>query len=146
MNNEELEKRLKNIEDIEQIKILQNKYLYWLYDRQWDKIIDCFTEDATVEIGKHGLRKGRAEITKLFKQDINKTNAGKGRDGHFVVQPVISVEDDKATGQWLIYIMISDPVTGNAQRWVYGVYNCYYVKTNGKWKLSFLKVPANNLF
>jgi hypothetical protein len=145
MNLKEMEKTITRLDDIEQIKVLQNKYLYWLVDREWDKIIDCFTEDASVDIGKHGLHKGKAEFTRLFKEKINKMNVGTERNGHFVIQPIIEVDGDTATGQWQIYVMVLDPALGNAGRWIYGNYNCRYQKINGQWKFTFLKVPGESL-
>lgn len=139
MTLEELEKKLRILEDIEAIKNLHHEYIFQLNNRQWDEIIDGFVEDATTNIGHHGLRKGKAEITKLFKEVISKINVGKVRDAHFAVQPVISVEGDKAKGHWLMYIMIADPTTGNASRFTQGRHDCEYVKVDGKWKFKSVK-------
>lgn len=139
MTLEELEKRLRTLEDLEAIKNLHHEYIFQLLNRQWDDIVDCFAEDGTANIAHHGLRKGKAEIATLFKERISKMNAGKWRDAHFVVQPVISIEGDKAKGYWLMYIMIADPTTGNALRWTQGRHDCEYVKIDGKWKFKSVK-------
>jgi hypothetical protein len=43
MTLEEIEKRLRVLEDIEQIKQLQNRYLNCVMFTKWDEIMDCFT-------------------------------------------------------------------------------------------------------
>jgi len=131
----EYEKRLKRLEDIQAIKDLHREYVYWVNECKWDEIIDCFTEDCAVNIGKWGLRRGKESLQKLFKQDIAGNNRGTGRDGHFAVQPVITVNDDVATGHWLMYIMISNPENGLAERWAHGRHDAEYIKVNGKWKI-----------
>jgi ketosteroid isomerase-like protein len=139
MTLEELEKRLKTLEDLEAIRKLHHEYIFMLLNRQWDEIVDCFAEDATANIAHHGLRRGRAELEKLFKENISKMNAGKLRDAHFVVQPVINVEGSTASGYWLMYIMVADPETGKSLRWVQGRHDCEYVEIDGKWKFKSVK-------
>ena len=139
MTQRELEKRIKILEDAKAIEDLQNQYIYWLINRQWDEVIDCFTEDATANVYNHGLRKGKADITNMFKEEMSKVNWGKGRDGHFLVQPIVSVNNGQAEAQWLLFILVSDPVTGKAQQWLCGRYENKYIKVDGKWKISALK-------
>jgi ketosteroid isomerase-like protein len=136
MTSEAMEKRLRRLEDIQEIKDLHREYIYWVNNCEWDKVIDCFTDDASANIGKHGLRKGKGELNKLFKVDIQNNNQGKGRDGHFAIQPVLSVAGDKATGHWLMYVMVSDPATGHALRWSHGRHDAEYARVDGKWKIS----------
>lgn len=138
MTLEELEKRVRLLEDIEAIRDLHHEYVFKLNNRQWDEIVDCFTEDATANIGHHGLRRGRVEITRLFKERIANMNVSKVRDAHFVATPVISVDGDKAKGHWLMYILVADPTTG-ALRCTQGRHDCEYVRVDGKWKFQSVK-------
>jgi ketosteroid isomerase-like protein len=135
MTLQEMEKGITDLENLEEIKKLHREYIYWVNSCEWDKVIDCFTDDCSVNIAKWGLRKGKESLQKLFKMDIGNNNQGAGRDGHFATQPVIAVDGDKATGHWLLYIMISEPVTGNASRWAHGRHDVEYAKVNGKWKI-----------
>ena len=82
MIQSELEKRIKMIEDIIEIETLQNQYVYYLTNHQWDEIMDCLTENATVNVYTHGLRRGKKEIMTMFKDEIAKLPQGKDRDGH----------------------------------------------------------------
>lgn len=139
MSLEDLEKRLQVLEDIQAIKDLHGNYIYWLNDREWDLVIDCFTKDGVANIAHHGKSRGTAELTALFKERIAKMNAGKGRDGHIAVQPIITVNGNKARGQWLMYVFVSNPETGQAQRWTKGRQDAEYEKVNGQWKISYIK-------
>jgi hypothetical protein len=134
MRMEELEDRIRTLEDLEAIKAFHREDVFFLNNRQWDDMAECFTEDASADI--HSVCSGKEEIRKLFKERISKLNVGKGRDAHFAVEPVIRVTGDKAEGHWLIYILISDPDTGAASRWIQNRYDCKYAKIEGKWKFS----------
>ena len=58
MTLDELVKRVQILEDIEEIKKLHTNYIYWLCKLQWDNMLDCFAEDATLELMDQGVRKG----------------------------------------------------------------------------------------
>jgi ketosteroid isomerase-like protein len=136
MKSTEYENRLKRLEDIQEIKDLHREYMFEVNNREWDRVIDCFSDDCSANIGKWGLRKGKESLQKLFKVDIAGNNKGKGRDGHFAIQPVIKVDGDKAEGHWLMYVMISDQETGNAKKWSHGRHDVKYARVNGEWKIQ----------
>jgi hypothetical protein len=138
MDLKEIENRLQVLEDKEAIKALHRDYVFWLNNRQWEEMTECFTHNAVAHIYRHPLRTGREQIHKLFTEVMSGVNAGKGRDGHFATLPVIEVRGNRARGHWLLYILIADPVTGNALRWTQGRYECEYEKIEGKWKFSKL--------
>jgi len=130
MTLEELEKRVKILEDIEEIKKLHINYVYLLCDLQWDEMLDCFAENATLDLMDQGVRQGKKEIGEVFHNVLAKMI--KRTDGHFVGQPVISVDGDKAKGYWILYLFFAEPEV----KWVQGRQDCEYVKVNGKWKFS----------
>jgi len=129
---EEMEKRLKVLEDIEAIKNLQNDYIYALASQQWDDMLDCFAEDGSADIWTHGLKKGKKEIRELFMGFAGKILP---THGHLVAQPVIKVDGDTAEGYWILYVFIDEPET----KYYQGKYDCRYVRVNGEWKFSVLK-------
>ena len=139
MTSMELEKRIQALEDVEEIKKLHRQYVYWLNGHQWEEMVNCFTDDAVINIGKHGLRKGKEEITKLFTVDVARVNA-KWNGCHFVTQPIINVDGDKATGKWFLCVCILDidSPTKSPLGWGHGRYDCEYVKVGGEWKFSSL--------
>jgi hypothetical protein len=146
MSLEELEKRIRIIEDTEGIKQLQARYINALITTQWDTLIDCFTEDGVVDL-MAGLARGKEAFTKLFKEKIALSHIGK--EGCYVVHPIIDVEGDKAKASWLLYTMFSQPHKiqrvppdsgeADAPGWIQGYYEMEYVRDNGKWKISLLK-------
>jgi ketosteroid isomerase-like protein len=139
MDLTEIEKRLTVLEDIREIEKLQSRYIYALTNLQLEDVVDCFTENGTTNVYTHGLQQGKAQMLKMFKEEISHMNMGLNRDGHFAIQPIIEVDGNKAIGSWLMYVMILDPVTGKAQKWFNGKYDNTYEKVDGKWKISSLK-------
>jgi hypothetical protein len=135
----DLEGKIQLLEDIKEIEYLLNQYVFWLANSQWDEVVECFTENANAEVYHNGFHRGKTEIRKMFLDIISKKNEGKGRDGHSVFPPVISVEGNKARGQWMMYVWISDPDTGDAKKWFNGKYDNEFEKVDGKWKISSLK-------
>lgn len=138
MTPEELEKRLTSLEDLEKIKIVHRKYLNCLTFTRWDELPTHFTEDGVIQIGIFEPRQGRAEIARLFKEEIGLRHIG--REWIFCVNPIINVEGDRATGQWLIYLMFFPELDAAQPKYrQQGIYDCEYAKVNGEWKIKFLK-------
>ena len=144
MDIEEIEKRLRVLEDIEEIKQIQIRYVNALTTTDWDDLVDCFSENAFVDLSD-GFR-GKEEIAVFYKGEITWTHIGK--EGNYLVHPVISVDGDKAKGSWLLYTLFSRPHTlqvkgmpaaRKAPDWMHGFYEMEYVRENGKWKISMLK-------
>jgi ketosteroid isomerase-like protein len=137
MTLEEMEKRLRVVEDIEQIRQLHYRYLNCVNFTKWDEIMDCFAKDCVVDFAAPGHPiKGTAAIEKYFKGTVAKLHVGK--EGDFVVHPLISVDGDKAKGNWVMYMMYFYPRTGQSLFWVQGIYDCEYIREDGQWKFSLL--------
>jgi hypothetical protein len=133
---EELEKRVKVLEDIEAIKQLHINYVYLLCNLQWEDMLDCFAEDATMELLDQGVSKGKKEISGVFHNVLAKMI--KRNDGHFVGQPIISVDGDRAKGHWILYLFFAEPEV----KWLQGRQDCEYIRVNGEWKFSSVKFTA----
>jgi hypothetical protein len=136
MTLEELERRLQVLEDAEEIKNLHREYLFYIQNLEIHKALECFAENIVTDIGQYGLRKGKAEVSKFFHEVIRENVLG-SKDGHFTGQPVIKIEGDKATGHWMFYRFVPEP---SLRRWVQGRYDCEYVRENGQWKFSLVKL------
>jgi len=133
MNLDELEKRIRAIEDLEEIKKLHRNYISCLDNLEFEKALDFFTEDAEVEVRSSGVMKGKENFSKIYLETLARRK--ERHDGHLVGQPVINVDGDTARGHWIVYILFSEP----AIDWVQGRNDCEYVKINGEWKFSKLK-------
>lgn len=146
MTLEELGKRLRTLEDIEEIKQLQERYVNCLITTEWDELIDCFADNGVVDLHS-GFAKGKEAIAKLFKEKISITHVG--LEGCYVVHPIISVDGDRAKGSWLLYTQFSQPhkiqiksattAEADAPDWIQGYYEMEYIRENGKWEISLLK-------
>ena len=131
---EDLEKQLKLAADKEEIERLQYHYINSLIAQKWDAVGDCFTENAVMDKGFEMI-KGKTAVMKEFTEQISKSHTGK--EGLFVVHPMIDVDGDKATGKFLSYFMhIRSNNEDPRLHWMQGVYNCTFVKENNKWKIS----------
>ena len=136
MTFEELEKRIKHLEDIEEIKEMHREYLFNISNLEFDRALDCFTKNIIVDIADYGIRQGKEEVAKFFKEVIYR-NVLQSKDGHLTDQPVVSVEGDRAEGHWMFYRLLNKP---SPLGWVQGRYDCEYVREDGKWKFSVLKM------
>jgi ketosteroid isomerase-like protein len=141
---EELEKRIQAIEDTEAIKKLHQHYINLMDNIRYDEVPDLFTDDATVEIRQHGVKKGKKEITDIYQMIKKFYKGGAARHvGHMCVEPDIMVDGNTAKGAWLIYLFDSVPNIS----WVQGINECEYRKINGKWfisKLKFMRTLASD--
>ena len=135
---EEIEKRLTLLEDLEEIKKLQQRYMLYLDNLQFDKVVDLFSENATAEIRSYGIHKGKKEITELYAAMSAKRKDLK--EGHMVIQPDITIEGNKAFASWTVFILFSKP----SVQWLQGCNECEYVRENGRWKFQKLKFARIN--
>jgi hypothetical protein len=134
MTIDELEKRIRALEDIEEIQQLQRRYMYLLDNHEWGEVLNCFAENAQAQIRNGPLRKGKKEIAELYEGRGAKSISW--NDAHFVGQPVIELEGDgnRVKGKWNVCMLFAESV-----RWVQGRNECEYIKENGKWKFYFLR-------
>jgi ketosteroid isomerase-like protein len=135
MSLEELEKRIQAIEDMEAIKKLHQNYINLMDNMEYTKVLDLFTDDCTSEVRNSGIKRGKKEIEDIYLIMLAKRRAGQRNEGHFAVEPDITVDGNVARGAWLIYMLFSKPTV----QWVQGKNECEYMKVNGQWKIHKLK-------
>ena len=95
MSLEDLERRIKALEDIEEIKKLKARYCAYCdagYDA--DAIAALFTEDAVWDGGMRGRAEEREGIRDFFAMAPQRLPFAI----HMVMNPIIEVEGDAATG------------------------------------------------
>lgn len=131
MTLEEMEARLTRLEDIETIKQLGNSYAYFVDTGNWQGMVSLFTEDCFYDSGI-GKYEGKAGVTKFFRDDLP---PGFSFTAHMVHNPTITVNGDKATGQWYSQVSASHTPTKRAL-WVLAQYNAECVKLGGEWKFK----------
>ncbi len=139
MTLEELEKRVRALEDLEEIKKLHRDYIFLLTNKQYEEMIDYFSENATAQIRTPEVYNGKNEIAKFFREVLPARGAPKG--GQILVQPVITVEGNTAKGYWTMYRFFYDlsESSGPTVKFTQGRYDCEYIREGGKWKFSSVK-------
>jgi len=138
MDLDELEKRVRAIEDLEEIKKLHQNYINLMDDLKYKEVVELFTDDASVEIRNSGVLQGKEGLTEIYVNRLGRRTARS--EGHFVIEPDITVEGDTAKGTWLVYMLFSKP----AIEWVQGRNEAEYRKVDGKWKIKSMKFIRTN--
>jgi ketosteroid isomerase-like protein len=134
-----LERRLRVLEDIEAIKQLKYRYAD-ACDRgyDFDTLADCFTEDAVWDGGLFGRHEGREAIREFFRgvsSDIPFAI-------HYMMNPIISVDGDEASGQWYLFQTCTF-ADGNTAIWGAARYDERYRRLDGGWKFSRLNLISS---
>ena len=139
MNMAQLAKRLQVLEDIEAIKKMKAEF-HGLCDEGYkdlDGIMDFFVEDGVWDGESFGTYEGRAAIRAFFADAPKMLPFVR----HQIMNPIIEVDGDTATGQW--YLLQPCTTAGdNGEQAVWGSakYKETYVRVNGQWKFQRLGV------
>ena len=139
MSLEEIAGRLRALEDLEEIRRL--KALYCAYcddDYDAENIAGLFVEDAVWDGGSFGRYEGRDEIREFF------VNAPKMLPFavHMVVNPIIEVNGDAATGIWYLFQACTF-AEGDRAVWGSARYDEEYVRVAGAWRFKNLKLTSH---
>jgi len=126
----DLETRIRILEDIEEIKKLKSRYMYCLNERDWDGVVDFYTEDAIVDFGLFGKYEGKKEIEKFFKETFPPVTSF---TLHMSQDPIIEVDGDRAKGKWNMHESLT-VAEANKAAWGAATYDDEFVKEKGKWK------------
>lgn len=132
----ELKERVQVLEDIEAIKRLKARYAT-VCDHKYDpdEMMEVFTEDAVWDGGKEfGVYRGREEIYEFFK----KVSGDIVFALHYFTTPDITVEKNEARGRW--YLWDTSTLSGNEAVFLAGYENDKYVKIDGRWWNSEMKL------
>ena len=136
MSTSDLEARITRLEDIEAIKQLKARYAEICDDmHNPDRICSVFAEDAIWESPDFGVATGHAEVRALFANFQKMFSFSQ----HNMMNPIITVNGNHATGSWYIMGPWTNTDTG-AEKWFALRYDDDYVKINGEWKYAHLRV------
>ena len=138
MSVQDIEARLKVLEDIEEIKRLKARYCAYCDAQDADGVAGLFAEDAVFEGVMLGARsEGREAIRTRFVGAPRTVSFAV----HMVLNPLISVDGDTATGIWYLFQPYT-LVDGDQAMWGSGRYDEEYVRTNGEWKIKSVKIVS----
>ena len=134
---QELEARIRVLEDIEEIKSLMSTYTYLIDSSRWDDVAALFADNAKAEWNILGSYEGKEAIANLFKNIVSGTIIW---SAHMLLNPLVTVEGDKAKGTFYLFGPATVPSPeGERAIWVQGRYDNEFVKKSGKWRFSLLK-------
>lgn len=138
--NQELEKKIRQLLDIEDIKILKRKYAGYCDDNYNPAgISELFTEDAIWDGGPIGFAETRQGIKEYFATTSDRISFAM----HYMVNPIIEVEGDEAKGQWYLW----QPMTireGNQAMFLVATYDDIYVRQNENWLFKHVKLSVKS--
>ncbi len=144
MNGEALAARLQRLEDIEAIRALKARYCQACDDdHDPEAVAACFVEDGLWEAAGLGVHaRGHAAI-KAYIGGV-RASGRVDKPAHMVMNPVISVKGDSATGHWRFLMMYADRADRSAPRFnrIIGVYEELYARTPAGWLISALRVTV----
>ena len=141
MSLEELEARIRVLEDIEEVKRLMASYIYLVDDSQWDDIAAFFADNARAEYGMLGSYDGKEAIGTFFKEVVSQAWSWAV---HQLLSPLVIVEGERAKGRWYIFCAATIPSPeGDRAMWIQGAYDNEFIKVDGRWKFSQLRLVFN---
>lgn len=120
---------LRRLLDIEAVRAL--KYRYGALcddDYRADELATLFTEDAVWDGGPFGRYEGREAIRAFFAG----APAAVSFAVHYLINPVIDIDGDTATGQWSLWQSMVFRKTSKAY-WLIGQYTDRYVRAADGW-------------
>ena len=134
MNLEDIAQRVQTLEDIEALKKLKARYCAGADERDEEKFVGCFTEDAVWDGGTFGHYEGKAAIRDFFRTIPEVLSFAI----HYVMNPRLEVNGDRASGYW--YLLEPCTMVKGGEQAVWGVakYEEAYVRVDGKWKIQNL--------
>ena len=141
MSEPSLDARIRRLEDIEALKQLKSRYAgYCDDDYNADQLGPLFTQDAIWDGGVLGRCEGRDAIHAFF-ADASKTLPFAI---HLVTNPVLEIDGDRATGQWLLWQPCTH-ATGDQALWIAGRYHDEYRREEGEWRFAKVTVRLTML-
>ena len=127
-------KQLRWLADVEAIKQLKHRYCGFCdagYDA--DSLAALFTEDAVWDGGPIGRHEGREAIRAFFQGSSGRVPFAL----HMVMNPVIDVQGDSATGNWYLWqpLVYALP-PGEEAWWLSARYDDVYRRQPNGWKFA----------
>ncbi|MEV5177001.1 nuclear transport factor 2 family protein [Streptomyces flaveolus] len=135
-----LEQRIQRLEDIEEIKKLTAIYSDYI-NKGWlgkemafDKLPRVFTADATWESAAMGVKvQGVDDIVSMLREKT----AGPNFAMHNFTNPIIDVDGDAATANWLLWVAVAIDGTPNEIHYSEDV---RYTRTPEGWRIQAINL------
>ena len=136
-NLDELEARIKVLQDTEAIKKLKHKYFRCLDNQQWDELRECFASDATsaYDDGRYS-QQGIDAIMNFLIESLGSRQKAGVMGVHLGHHPEIELTSaTTAKGTWTLHSFGIDSRAKTSYR-MGAYYHDEYVKIDGAWKIK----------
>lgn len=142
MQDSDIERRLRRLEDIEAIRQLKARYLVCCDRKDPEGMRACFADGPVpIDYGVLGSFDAADAVVQIFRDIGCRPNMV---ELHHGVNPLIEIDDDShAHGSWgLHYCLIDTDTRGVTQ--LAGYYEDRYVKHDGHWKIAATRFVATS--
>ena len=139
MSANDFERRLRVLEDIEEIRQLKARYCAACDDsHNPDKLGELFADNAVWEATGVGRAEGREAIKALL-GGIGSSGTIRN-SGHHALNPIIEVDGDRATGHWRLIMLYTAYRRDRSleYRRIVGWYRERYARIDGRWQFEHL--------
>lgn len=122
-------------QDLEAIKRVKYKYMRCLDTKNWDEVVECFTEDATAAYsgGKYAAD-GRAAIVEFLVKSMDRKDF---LTSHRVHHPEIDFQSEtEATGVWALEDTVVDQRHGITIQGAAFYEDRYVKEEDGQWRIA----------
>lgn len=141
---EELEGRLKRVEDLLEIHRLFIDYGSHLDAGRFDEYASLFAEDGEVLMGPMGRAKGRDAIRDLMAAQLAHRV---GTSYHVISSPVVDIHGDEATSE-VMWTVIQREADGRPRLTMCGRHRDHLIRERGRWKFAsrrgYVDLPSVN--
>jgi len=137
----ELEARIRALEDTEAIRRLKCRYWNSLDRKLVDEVVDCFYEKASVDYGPKRRFEGLEGARQLYGQLETLEGFTTTHEGH---DPEIDLlNDTEARARWAFHDRIADSQAKTTYRG-WGFYEDEYVKEGGRWRIRDSRITRTH--
>jgi uncharacterized protein (TIGR02246 family) len=140
---EALAVRLRQLAAVAEIEALHRRFTRAVADREFGALSEFFTDDAVIDMRRHGERRGRDAVKRHFDGMAAVPLLGAG---YLLSSPIIEVTGEDAAGEWAWHRFGAGQATGGTTpavppgfRWEEGRYRCSYRRTEGGWRFSRMR-------
>jgi len=130
INLNEIERRVRVLEDIEDIRKLKSRYWRCVDRKLWDEIVECFSEDMVLSVLSRSIE-GRNACVKFLKDTLSQTVSV--HQGHQSEIEIMSESTARAT--WMLTDLLLDMQPG-VNFTGFGYYEDEYAREDGGWKIK----------
>ena len=139
---DDLEQRLRRVEDLLEINQLFIDYGMHLDAGRFDDYAQLFAKDGEMSLGPLGKAKGREQIREVIAASLAPFV---GKTYHVITNPMVQLDGDRATSE-VMWTMIQTSATGTPEVAMLGRHLDELVREDGAWKIlkrkGLMNVPA----